>query len=171
MITGVSTDLPGAVCTDRDEIMRFATTSDVSALTRLINAAFAVEHVVFDGDRIDDNGTRAYMEKGNILIADDPSGPVGCVYCEVRGERGYLGLLAVNPSRQGTGLGRELVAAAEDYLRSAGCAAVDLRTLSPRGLPPFYKLLGYEESGTAPFPPERKAKVPGHFVLMSKRLL
>lgn len=154
---------------ETSETIRFAGDSDVSALTRLINAAFAVERIVFDGDRINDHGTREYMGKGKILIAEDPAGFAGCVYCEVRGERGYLGLLAVDPSRQGTGLGRKLVAAAEDYFRSADCRAVDLRTLSPRELPAFYKRLGYEETGTAPFPAERKAKIPGHFILMSKR--
>lgn len=155
-----------------NETIRFASASDLSALTRLINAAFVVERIVFDGDRIDERGTREYMEKGTFLILEDSAGMAGCVYCELRGERGYLGLLAVDPSRQGGGLGRKLVAAAEDYFRSAGCTAVDLRTLSPRApLPEFYKRLGYEEIGTAPFPPEKKAKVPGDFILMSKRLL
>ncbi|MGB2591313.1 MAG: GNAT family N-acetyltransferase [Candidatus Acidiferrum sp.] len=151
--------------------MRFASASDLTALMRLINAAFAVERIVFDGNRLDERSTRDYLEKGKFLVLEDSASIAGCVYCELRGERGYLGLLAVDLSRQGTGLGRKLVAAAEDYFRGSGCKAVDLRTLSPRApLPEFYKRLGYEEIGTAPFPPEKQAKVPGHFILMSKRL-
>ena len=154
-----------------NETIRFASAGDLSALMRLVNAAFAVERIVFDGDRLDERSTREYLEKGKFLVLEDSAGMAGCVYCELRGKRGYLGLLAVDPSRQGTGLGRKLVAAAEDYFRGAGCKAIDLRTLSPRApLPEFYKRLGYVEIGTAPFPPEKRAKVPGNFILMSKHL-
>ncbi|MGH9741293.1 MAG: GNAT family N-acetyltransferase [Candidatus Acidiferrum sp.] len=153
-----------------DELIRFANAKDVSALTRLINAAFVVERAFFEGDRIDEQGACEFLEKGKFLIVEDSSGIAGCVYCELQGERGYLGLLAVNPQRQGTGLGRKLVAAAEDYFRGVGCSAVDLRIISPRTpLPPFYRRLGYVETGIAPFSPSLQSKVPGHYILMSKR--
>ena len=152
--------------------IRFASAEDVSELTKLINAAFVVEHPVFDGDRIDERGTSEFLEKGKFLIAEDSSGTAGCVFCELRGDRGYLGLLAVDPPRQGTGLGRKLVAAAEDYFRGVGCSAVDLRVISPRTpLPPFYRRLGYVEIGTAPFSQSTQTKVPGHYILMSKQLI
>jgi GNAT superfamily N-acetyltransferase len=80
-------------------------------------------------------------------------------------------LLAVDPGRQGKGLGRTLVAAAEDYFRAEGCCAVDLRIVSPRtALPPFYRHLGYAEIATAAFSPSLQSKVPGHYILMSKQL-
>jgi ribosomal protein S18 acetylase RimI-like enzyme len=157
----------------RDETVsiRATVTSDVPALVRLINAAFIVEQFVFEGDRINAEETQAFMETGKFLVAEDSAGFAGCVYVEVRQGRGYLGLLAVDPSRQGTGLGRKLVAAAEDYFRTAGCSAVDLRVISQRTpLPPFYRRLGYAEIGTAPFSPTLQAKVPGHYIVMSKRL-
>jgi hypothetical protein len=37
-------------------------------------------------------------------------------------------------------------------------------------LSPFYRRLGYVETGTEPFPAEIKSKLPCHFVLMSKPL-
>jgi ribosomal protein S18 acetylase RimI-like enzyme len=157
----------------RDETVsiRATVTGDVPALVRLINAAFIVEQFVFEGDRINAEETQAFMETGKFLVAEDSAGFAGCVYVEVRQGRGYLGLLAVDPSRQGTGLGRKLVAAAEDYFRTAGCSAVDLRVISQRTpLPPFYRRLGYAEIGTAPFSPTLQAKVPGHYIVMSKRL-
>ncbi|MGB8476578.1 MAG: GNAT family N-acetyltransferase [Candidatus Acidiferrum sp.] len=154
------------------ECIRFASVDDLGGLTKLINAAFVVERPFLDGERIDDQGTREFFDKGKFLIVEEAPGIVGCVYCEVRDERGYLGLLAVDPLRQGTGLGRKLMAAAEKYFRDSGCQAVDLRIISPRvPLPLFYRHLGYVEIGTAPFSPSMPIKVPGHYILMSKHLL
>src|SRR5467141_1620683 len=132
---------------------RTAVLADVEALARLINAAFRVEQPFIEGDRI------------------DPEGVTGCVYVELRGDRGYLGLLGVEPRRQGTGLGRKLMDAAEKFFRETGCVAVDLRVVSARTpLPSFYRHLGYLETGAAPFSPDVPAKVPCHYILMCKIL-
>jgi ribosomal protein S18 acetylase RimI-like enzyme len=149
--------------------IRTAVQSDIDSLARLINSAFRVEQPFIDGDRTNPEGVRAYMEKGKFLLAEDAAGLAGCVYVELRGDRGYLGLLGVDPQRQGTGLGRKLMDAAENFFRQAGCVAVDLRVISARApLPSFYRHLGYLETGTAPFPPDVPAKVPCHYILMSK---
>jgi GNAT superfamily N-acetyltransferase len=151
--------------------IREAVPGDIPALVRLINSAFIVEQFVFDGDRINAEETQGFMETGRFLVAYGSAGFAGCIYLEIRKDRGYLGLLAVDPPRQGTGLGRKLVAAAEDHLRAAGCCAVDLRVISQRTpLPPFYRRLGYVETGTAPFSPSLQIKVPGHYIIMSKSL-
>lgn len=151
--------------------IRTAVSGDIPALVRLINAAFIVEQFVFDGDRISAKEARAFMETGKFLVAHDSVGFAACVYVELRSGRGYLGLLAVDPLRQGAGLGRRLVAAAEDYFRGEGCCAIDLRVISQRTpLPPFYRRLGYVKIGTAPFAPSLQSKVPGHYIIMSKPL-
>jgi GNAT superfamily N-acetyltransferase len=158
----------------QEDTLRFrvASLADVEALARLINGAFRVEQPFIEGDRINPDGVRAYMEKGKFLLAEDAAGLAGCVYVELRGDRGYLGLLGVDPSHQGTGLGRKLMAAAQDFFRQAGCVAVDLRVVSARtSLPSFYRHLGYLETGTAPFAPDVPAKVPCHYILMSKPLV
>jgi ribosomal protein S18 acetylase RimI-like enzyme len=112
------------------------------------------------------------MQKGKFLLAEDAAGLAGCVYVELRGDRGYLGLLGVDPARQGAGLGRKLMDAAENYFREAGCRAVDLRIVSARTpLPAFYRHLGYVQTGTAPLPSDAPVKVPCHFILMSKTLV
>jgi len=148
---------------------RLALSEDVPGLVELINAAFRVEQPFIEGERIDAAGVRAYMEKGKFLLAEDSGGLAGCVYVELRGDRGYLGLLGVDPQRQGTGLGRKLVDAAETYFRKAGCHTVDLRVISARTpLPAFYQHLGYAETGTSQIPPEIPLKVPCHFIHMSK---
>jgi|SRR5689334_4541269 len=150
---------------------RIAVAADVEPLAQLINAAFVVEQPFIEGERIDPAGVRAYMERGKFLVAEDAAGLAGCVYVELRGERGHLGLLGVVPARQGTGLGRKLMEAAEDYFRAAGCRGIDLRIISPRTpLPAFYERMGYAQTGTAPFAADVPVKVPCHYVLMSKQL-
>ena len=151
--------------------LRMAEPADADALARLINAAFRVEQPFIEGDRIDSDGVRVYMEKGKFLLAKDSAGLAACVYVELHADRGYLGLLGVDPPRQGTGLGRKLMNAAENYFREAGCCAVDLRVISARTpLPSFYRHLGYVETGTAPFAPDIPLKVPCHYICMSKSL-
>ena len=138
----------------------------------MINAAFgSAERFFVEGDRIDAETVRGLFSKGKFLLAEDGAGLAGCVYVEVRGERGYLGLLSVEPARQRAGLGRRLTKTAEDTLRDAGCRAVDLAVVNLRAeLVPFYRRLGYKETGTGPFPPEKRTKLPCHFVTMSKGL-
>jgi GNAT superfamily N-acetyltransferase len=160
---------PGAE--SKDFSIRLAVAEDVEPLARLINAAFVLEQPFIEGERIDPAGVRSYMDKGKFLVMEDSTGLAGCVYVELRGERGYLGLLGIEPRRQGSGLGRKLMDAAENYFRAAGCRAIDLRTISPRTpLPAFYAHLGYARTGTAPFAPDVPAKVPCHYILMSKLL-
>jgi predicted N-acetyltransferase YhbS len=151
--------------------LRAAGPADARAVTALINAAYQVERFFVDGDRTSEDEVRHHMAKGTFLIAEQDAAPVGCVYTEQRGDRGYFGLLAVDPARHGQGLGRTLIEAAEDRFRGAGCRAVDISVVDLRTeLPPFYRRLGYVETGTAPFPDPEKATRPCHFILMSKTL-
>jgi GNAT superfamily N-acetyltransferase len=93
---------------------------------------------------------------------------------EPRGDRAYLGLLSIAPSRQGTGLGRQLNTAAEEFARNRGCRWIDLRVVSPReaALVPIYRRLGYAETGREEYAPAlvEKMTIPGYFILMSKAL-
>lgn len=152
--------------------IRAAVPGDAEGVAQVINAAFVVERIAFDGDRTNPESVRAFMNIGTFLLAEDSAGLVGCVYVELRRDRSYLGLLSVSPALQGKGLGRQLVAAAEAHSRSAECRAMDLRIVSPRAeaLVPFYRRLGYAQTGTAPFTSDVPAKIPCHYVLMSKPL-
>jgi GNAT superfamily N-acetyltransferase len=150
---------------------RVAEADDIETITDLINAAFGVERFFIEGDRVDAQRVRDLFGKGKFLLAEDGAGVAGCVYVELRGDRGYLGLLSVQPARQRAGLGSWLAIAAEDYLRAAGCRAVDLSVVNMRPeLFPFYQRLGYTETGTAPFPADKHPKMPCHFITMSKAL-
>jgi GNAT superfamily N-acetyltransferase len=157
---------------EREIHIRRATVADAQEITALVNLAFRVERFFVDGDRIDIERIRALMEKGTFLLAEDTAALAGCVYVELRGERGYFGLLAVEPSRQRRGLGRRLAREAEDYARAAGCRVMDIQTVNVRTeLPPIYHKMGYVEAGTAPFPAEVVTKQACHFIIMSKALV
>jgi GNAT superfamily N-acetyltransferase len=145
---------------------------DVEAIVRLINTAFLVEWFFIDRDRTNPEMVRSLMEKGKFLLIDDGPSLVGCVYVELRGERGYFGLLAVDPALQRSGLGRQLVAAAEDFFRAGGCRFSNLRIVNVRAeLPAFYRKLGYAETGITPFVGDQPPKFPAHFITMSKPLV
>jgi len=123
-------------------------------------------------DRIDRVGTLQYLDSGQFLVLEAENALIGCVYLEKRGNRMYLGLLSVDPSHQGEGLGRKLMGAAEEFAINARCVVMDLRTISPRNdIQPFYKHLGYVVIGTSPIPPDIPMTVPGNFVHMSKSLV
>lgn len=163
--------MTGAVHSSPEVAVRLAEAADTHALLRLINQAFAVEQIVIEGERIDLEKARALFETGNFLPFYEAEQLLGCGYVEVKNQRGYLGLLAVQPGRQKSGFGRRLAAAAEDVLRRAGCQAVDLHFVSARTeLPPIYARLGYVASGTAPIPDSIALKVASHFIVMSKGL-
>ena len=61
------------------------------------------------------------------------------------GHRGWLYYLAVAPASQGRGIGRETVAAAEEWLKARGVWAVNLNIRSENEkVRAFYAALGYE---------------------------
>lgn len=152
--------------------LRCATDRDVPALTRLINDAFRVERFFIDHDRTDEEEVRKHLQTGKFLVLEDDASLVGCAYVEVRGERAYMGMLSVAPSRQHSGLGRAVIQGVESYCRSQGCSVLDIRIVNVRTeLLPLYRRLGFHETGTAPFPAEVETQIPCHFLLMSKSLL
>ncbi|MGA8491208.1 MAG: GNAT family N-acetyltransferase [Terriglobales bacterium] len=151
---------------------RTAKAEDGENIASLVNTAFRPERFFIDGDRTNPEKVRALMQKGKFLLAEDAGTLTGCVYVELRQERGYFGLLAVQPRRQRAGLGSALIAAAEEYCRAAGCRFMDLTVVNLRiELPPFYHRHGYVESGTLPFPSEQTPNQPCHLVKMSKPLV
>jgi predicted N-acetyltransferase YhbS len=109
---------------------RLATDADAEAISALVNAAFKVERFFIDRDRIDAGKVREMLGAGNYLLAEDNGTLMACVYVELRGQRAYFGLLGVDPSRQGQGLGRKMVEEAESYARATGCEFMDLRIVN-----------------------------------------
>ncbi len=158
--------------------VRLAGPEDAESLTVLINTAFRrAEGFFIDEDRIDLEGVLHLLDTGKFLLAENSDVLLGCVYVEQRSRpedsvrRAYLGLLAVNPDRQRSGIASDLMEIAEDYCREQGACFMDLKVVSLReGLLCFYGRRGYVETGTSPFPAEVETLIPCHLIEMSKPL-
>jgi GNAT superfamily N-acetyltransferase len=153
--------------------VRVASEADAAAIASITNAAFAIE-TFLEGMRTDAARVADMMRLGEFLVALDRHHMlVASVYVEMRGVRGYFGMLAVDPMYQGKGFGARMVRAAEDHCRERGCQAMDITVLSLRPeLLPFYHRLGYQESGKEAFHPTRplKAGASCYSILLAKSL-
>lgn len=152
--------------------VRIADGSDAAEITLLINSAFrSAEGFFVEGDRIEVTEVIDKLSTGKFLLAEAEGILVGCVYVEPQGERAYLGLLSVDPSRQQSGVGSLLMAEAETYCRELGCRFMDIKLVNLRQeLPGFYRKRGYVETGTSSFPADVATKEPCHFIDMAKPL-
>ncbi|RTQ46870.1 GNAT family N-acetyltransferase [Hymenobacter gummosus] len=137
-----------------------ATSADLAALQTLINRAYrgtdaapgwTHEAHLLSGPRTDAPALQALLTTpgARILTARDAAGAlVGSVYLEAQPPLLYLGLLAVDPARQAGGIGRQLLAAAEDYARRQGLSAVQMTVLAERpDLLAWYARRGYRPTG------------------------
>lgn len=152
--------------------IRLATVEDQPAIVSLTNQAFSIEPFL-DGERTSAADIQALFGSGEFLVAIAKDVLVASVYTEVRGDRGYFGMLSVSASQQGTGLGRTMIQAAEQHCRATGCTRMDITVLSVRPeLPPLYRKFGYSETGRAPFHTTRQIvdNQPCELILMSKPL-
>jgi ribosomal protein S18 acetylase RimI-like enzyme len=152
--------------------IRTAKRDDADTIARLVNTAFLVEQFFIERDRTNPATVGGLMEKGKFLLAEDGPNLVGCVYMEQRGERGYFGMLSIDPFRQGMGVGHQLVNTVEKSFREAGCKFSDLKIVDVRkDLHTLYHRWGYADTGTAVYDDPTPTKIPVHFIEMSKPLL
>jgi ribosomal protein S18 acetylase RimI-like enzyme len=84
------------------------------------------------------------QDPGGLLLLEMEGTLAGAVMAGYDGHRGWVNYLAVDPGRQGQGLGRLLMSEAEKYLRARGCPKVNLqvRTSNEQAVA-FYQRLGY----------------------------
>lgn len=153
---------------------RTATAEDVDEIVRVTSAAYRVEDFFIDGDRTNASEVAAKMASDHacFLVVDAEVGDslMASVYVEVRGDRGYFGMLSVDPAHQKKGLSRVLIDAVESHCRAAGCVALDIDVVNLRlELPAFYARLGFTPTGTAPFT-NPHAKRNAHLITMSRPL-
>ena len=161
--------------------LRAARREDAEALSALVNSAYrgdssrvgwTTEADLLGGQRTDPDALRESIAQGEtmgdrVLLVHEavqPSGPAGgsaapaidaCVQLERHGDEAYLGMFTVRPTLQGGGLGRRLLAGAEqDARRRWGVTAVHMTVIAQRAeLIAWYERRGYRATGeTAPFP-------------------
>ena len=165
-----------------------ATLNDATALTTLINSAYrgegskkgwTTEADLLDGQRTDEAAMADLISKADsaLLKYENADGLLqGCVYLEKQANQMYLGMLTVAPHLQNSGIGKQLLRAAEAYAQRQGCAAVVMSVISVRNeLIDWYQRHGYRKTGaTKPFPhsdprfgiPKQKLE----FLIMEKQL-
>jgi GNAT superfamily N-acetyltransferase len=151
--------------------IRRAIADEADALASLVNQAYEVERFFVEGDRTSRADVLERMLTGEFLVAvQDDARLVGCVHVEVDGDRGAFGMLAVDPGAQRQGWGRQLVEAAEDHARAAGCRTMEIRVVNLRDdLLPRYRRLGYVDVGEERYV-HRPTTRPVHFIVMRKAL-
>lgn len=153
--------------------IRAATEADLDPILTLINTAFEVENFFKNQPRLDAEDLARHFKDGTFLLAEKEGRIAGCVFVKRNGNRAYFGLLSVDPARQKSGVGRRLVAAAEEFARETGARFMDLKLIHLRAeLPGIYEKMGYRLTGTEPYPAERTHMLtqPVHFLRMTKEL-
>ena len=103
--------------------IRKAELTDAEAVTKLVNRAYRPEagsegwtneSALVSGDRIDQGKVTTAIQSGTVLVGSNERGLVGCVQVEVTDRVAHIGMLAVDPSLQTSGIGKLLLAHAEE---------------------------------------------------------
>lgn len=148
---------------------RPARSEDIPTVVALVQSAYrgetsrqgwTTEADLLEGQRVDAEMLTDVMARGDTVVVLAVRGDrvVGC--CELTrpdepGEAAHLGMFAVDPSAQGGGLGRQVLAEAERTVRDDwGVSQLQLHVLDVRAeLIEWYGRRGYSPTGeTDPFP-------------------
>jgi GNAT superfamily N-acetyltransferase len=169
---------------------RFAEARDVPAIVTLVESAYrgdasragwTTEADLIDGRRTDERAVESVLAAPGsaMLLAEADSQLAGsCHLDRLAGAEVYLGMFAVQPSRQGQGWGRQILAEAERVARlDWGASTMTLTVIAQRPeLIAWYRRRGYLPTGeTRPFPyGADRAGIPKradlHFVVLAKPL-
>lgn len=163
---------------------RLAKAGDVPALRALVEKAYRGETAkrgwTHEADLLDDERTSdaelaetVGSAASRVLLAEIDGALAGTVTITNVGEaRAYLGMLCVDPDLQAEGLGRALIADAEDLAVEAfGAQVMEMTVIEARPeLIAWYERRGYTRSGeTRPFP--NGETMPFRMVVLEKALL
>jgi len=155
-----------ATSTTTELHFRWATPADADAIVALAQAAYrgqasragwTTEADFLDGQRTDREGVLAMLGEGQgILLAEEAGGALlGCCHLERDGGAAWFGLFAVDPRRQGRGIGDRVLAEAERLAGEVfGCRRLRMKVIWLRdSLIAWYGRRGFRRCGeTHPFP-------------------
>jgi ribosomal protein S18 acetylase RimI-like enzyme len=87
-----------------------------------------------------------------FLVAVLEGGVVGTVMAGYEGHRGWINYLAVDPTRQKKGIGRQLVTSVENLLKALGCPKINLQVRSGNiEVQAFYAKIGFVQEPVTSF--------------------
>ena len=87
-----------------------------------------------------------------FLVAEESNSLIGTVMAGYDGHRGWVNYLAVDPELRRRGLGRKLMAEAEQALLDFGCPKVNLQVRSENSeVLAFYERIGYSRDDVISF--------------------
>jgi GNAT superfamily N-acetyltransferase len=133
----------------RDPLIRLAKQHEARDLAELVNRAYTV-YVERIGRRpapMDDD-YQARIRDGEVFVAEEGGDAVGLIVLALRPGHLLIDTVAVDPVRQGTGIGRALLEHAELHARDLGLDELRLYTNAAmtENLE-LYPHLGYTETG------------------------
>ncbi|CAH0054736.1 unnamed protein product [Clonostachys solani] len=138
---------------------RKALPADVPSILKLVRSAYRGEADLVADERIDEAGILAKISApgGVILMAHDDAGALASCCELLKRDDGlaYFGLFAVDPLRQAGGIGRQVLARAEEHAREVfGVKRLEMWVIWTREeLIEWYVRRGYTRTEeTAPFP-------------------
>ena len=143
----------------------------VPALRQLINAAYrggegwTRETEIVSGDRVQVTElARVVSDRhSHMLVHTRAERVVACICIEAQGADAHFGLFAVDPTLQGAGLGRRVLASAEEYAsRELAATRFVVAVLSQRPeLIAYYERRGYRRTGRVePYPVHLNVGIP-----------
>lgn len=151
---------------------RPARIGDVPVIATLIEAAYfgasgkvgwTHETKILSGPRTSDGEIAGLIASaGHFLVAERGERLVGCLVLDRQGPDAHLGLFAVDPDEQGSGLGKALMAEGERLARDLWASGrMVIEVVSPRTeLIGWYRRRGYMPTGRRlPFPFDTEATV------------
>jgi ribosomal protein S18 acetylase RimI-like enzyme len=148
---------------------------DISSLVTLIDSAYrgeaskhgwTSEADLFIGNKRTDEATitKLITEPGAIFLkyVNEEGTIEGCVFLQKKESRLYLGMFSVSPSAQGKGIGKKLLAAADEYAKEQNCTSIFMTVITVREeLIAWYEKKGYRQTGKVlPFPVDERFGIP-----------
>ena len=153
-------------------VFRTATAADTAAVVALVESAYrgdasrvgwTTEADFLDGRRTGADDIEAILARpqSQLLLAERPSSNgqatelLACAHVAVEDGAGYFGMFSVNPSLQGSGIGKAVLAEAERIAREQWqCPSMRMTVIDIRDeLIAFYERRGYRRTGIKkPFP-------------------
>ncbi len=145
---------------------RAATARDVDAIVALVESAYrgetsragwTTEADLLDGRRTgaDDVLAQIARPQSVVLLAERKGRLLACAHVAVEDGAGYFGMFSVVPGRQGSGIGKQVLAEAERIAREDfGQSAMHMTVIDIRDeLIAYYERRGYRRTGIKkPFP-------------------